>query len=94
MCHCNFILGKDNSEILITWQKEIRLQLLLGAFFQIWIDRAVEVGKFNPLLLMSRLISINPQPEDQMAEREREREKERNFYDKKVCLMIWKILPI
>lgn len=72
MCRCHFITGKDKSEIVITWQKEIRLQLLFGDVFQIWIDGAAEVGKFNPLSLMSRLISINPQPEDQMAERGRE----------------------
>lgn len=35
------------------------------------------MGKFNPLSLMSRLISINPQPEDQMAERGREGGRER-----------------
>lgn len=37
------------------------------------------MGKFNPLSLMSRLISINPPPEDQMAERGRERGREREM---------------
>lgn len=42
--HCNFTPEKDYSEILITWQKEMRLQPVLVGFFQIWIDRAVVGG--------------------------------------------------